>query len=114
MSNALKLERYSFGVGDRFARQAKAQLRAFVLASAQGVEVTPVWNKSHREHTTVGSEPPSVSFATPLNAVRRIGSLVRSIAGSFPLPVGSIVWSLMCAHLRRVCRLPVVLRAGER
>ena len=63
MSNALKLERYSFGVGDRFARQAKAQLRAFVLAAAQGVEVTPVWNKSHREHTIVGSRPASVLAA---------------------------------------------------
>ena len=63
MSNALKLGRYSFGVGDRFARQAKAQLRAFVLAAAQGVEVTPVWNKSHREHTIVGSRPASVLAA---------------------------------------------------
>src|SRR3989440_10974452 len=63
MGNALKLERYSFGVGDRFARQAKAQLRAFVLASAQGVEVTRVWNKSPREHTIVGSRPASVLAA---------------------------------------------------
>ena len=59
----LTLSRYSFGVGDRFAHQATAQLRAFQLLAAQGVEVVPVWNKSHREHTTIGSQPPSVREA---------------------------------------------------
>ncbi len=63
MSNALRLEKYSFGVGDRFAQQAKAQLRACQQAAAEGVEVIPVWNKSYREHTTVGSAPPSVLAA---------------------------------------------------
>jgi hypothetical protein len=57
MAERLKLEKFSFGVGDRFARQAEAQLRAFVLAAQDGVEVTPVWNKSNREHVIVGSEP---------------------------------------------------------
>lgn len=60
MSNALRLEKYSFGVGDRFAHQAKAQLRACMQAAAHGVDVTPVWNKSYREHSIVGSEPASV------------------------------------------------------
>ncbi|MHB8753635.1 MAG: tagaturonate epimerase family protein [Candidatus Acidiferrales bacterium] len=59
----LGLERLSFGVGDRFARQAKAQLRACMLAAANGAEITPVWNKSYREHVTVGSEPASVLAA---------------------------------------------------
>jgi hypothetical protein len=71
MSNALRLEKYSFGVGDRFAHQAKAQLRACMQAAAQGVDVTPVWNKSYREHTTVGSEPPSVRAAAEA-AVREL------------------------------------------
>jgi len=57
MAELLKLETLSFGIGDRFARQAKAQLRAFTLAAQQGLEVTPVWNKSNREHVIVGSEP---------------------------------------------------------
>jgi hypothetical protein len=57
MANLLKLEKFSFGVGDRFARQARAQLQAFLLAAQQGAEVTPVWNKSNREHVIVGSEP---------------------------------------------------------
>src|SRR5918993_1198142 len=63
MSDALKLEKYSFGVGDRFAHQAKAQLRACWQAAESGVEVTPVWNKSFREHGIVGSRPASVLAA---------------------------------------------------
>jgi hypothetical protein len=53
----LELPRFSVGVGDRFAHQAKAQLRACMLADEAGVEVVPVWNKSNREHTIIGSEP---------------------------------------------------------
>ncbi|MGN6387652.1 MAG: tagaturonate epimerase family protein [Verrucomicrobiota bacterium] len=59
----LMLEKLSFGVGDRFAQQAKAQLRAFQLAATRGVDITPVWNKSNREHLTVNSEPGSVRSA---------------------------------------------------
>ena len=68
----LTLARYSFGVGDRFAHQAKAQLRAGMLAAQQGADVVPVWNKSHREHTTVGSQPDSVRAAADA-AVRELG-----------------------------------------
>ena len=56
----MRIERFSFGVGDRFARQGSAQLKAIEMIVADGVDVVPVWNKSHREHTTIGSEPPSV------------------------------------------------------
>ena len=56
----LTLERFSFGVGDRFAHQAKAQLHAFQKLAEHGIQVVPVWNKSNREHTFVGSEPQSV------------------------------------------------------
>ncbi|HXG35060.1 MAG TPA: tagaturonate epimerase family protein [Bryobacteraceae bacterium] len=68
----VQLAKYSFGVGDRFARQGKAQLRAFLLAAGQGVEITPVWNKSHREHTIVGSAPESARAAAD-EAVRALG-----------------------------------------
>ena len=57
MKNQLCLGKYSFGIGDRFARQAKAQLQACVLAARAGAEIIPVWNKSNREHITIGSEP---------------------------------------------------------
>ncbi len=59
----LSLSKYSIGVGDRFAHQAKAQLEAFRLAAERGVEVIPVWNKSNREHTIIGSEPASARAA---------------------------------------------------
>lgn len=68
----LTLERFSFGVGDRFAHQAKAQLRAFQLLSLEGVEVVPVWNKSNREHIFIGSEPQSVLDAAH-SAVKELG-----------------------------------------
>lgn len=53
----MKLGKYSFGVGDRFSHQGQAQLRALMKAQAKGIEVTPVWNKSNREHNIVHSEP---------------------------------------------------------
>ncbi len=59
----MTLGKFSLGVGDRFAHQARAQLRACLLASQQGVEVIPVWNKSNREHITIGSEPASTRAA---------------------------------------------------
>lgn len=59
----LTLEKYSIGVGDRFAHQAKAQLRACQLIAQDGADVVPVWNKSNREHTFIGSEPSSVLAA---------------------------------------------------
>jgi len=54
------LEKYTIGVGDRFAHQAAAQLQACVKLAEQGIEVIPVWNKSNREHSFIGSEPQSV------------------------------------------------------
>jgi hypothetical protein len=63
MSKALTLEKYSLGVGDRFAHQAGAQLRACILAAQHGTEVIPVWNKSNREHATIGSEPATTRAA---------------------------------------------------
>src|SRR5580658_3852988 len=68
----LRLEKYSIGMGDRFAHQAKAQLRACVLASEAGVDVIPVWNKSNREHMIIGSDPCSVREAAD-EAVRQLG-----------------------------------------
>jgi hypothetical protein len=60
MSNYLPLGKFSFGMGDRFAHQGNAQLRACVLAAERGAEVVPVWNKSNREHSFIGTEPSSL------------------------------------------------------
>ena len=51
------LDKYSFGVGDRFSHQGKAQLTAILKAKRQGLNIVPVWNKSHREHTIIGTKP---------------------------------------------------------
>lgn len=68
----LSLAKYSIGMGDRFAHQAKAQLRACVLAAERGLEVIPVWNKSNREHMIIGSEPAATRAAADA-AVREMG-----------------------------------------
>lgn len=68
----LTLAKYSIGVGDRFAHQAKAQLRACMEAAERGAEVIPVWNKSNREHLIVGSEPTGIRAAADA-AVRDLG-----------------------------------------
>jgi hypothetical protein len=66
------LSQYSFGIGDRFAHQAKAQLAAFQKLEKAGYVVAPVWNKSNREHNFVGSEPASV-LAAAQAAVNALG-----------------------------------------
>ena len=71
MTDGLELPRFSIGVGDRFAHQAKAQLQACILAADAGVEVVPVWNKSNREHTIIGSEP-SATRAAADSAVKEL------------------------------------------
>jgi hypothetical protein len=71
-NKGLRLNKYSVGTGDRFAHQAKAQLQACIKALDHGVEVTPVWNKSNREHTIIGSEPSSVRQSAEI-AVKALG-----------------------------------------
>jgi hypothetical protein len=72
----MSLGKYSFGLGDRFGHQGKAQLAAIMKADVgagpcacpkgrgqpQGVAptITPVWNKSNREHTIIGTRPADV------------------------------------------------------
>jgi hypothetical protein len=68
----LTLPKFSIGVGDRFAHQAKAQLAACIKAADAGVEVVPVWNKSNREHTIIGSEPVQTRAAADA-AVKELG-----------------------------------------
>lgn len=53
----MKLGKYSIGVGDRFTHQGKAQLRAIMKANETGLGISPVWNKSNREHIYVGTVP---------------------------------------------------------
>ena len=72
MANPITLPKYSVGVGDRFAHEAKAQLQAFIKAAESGIEIAPVWNKSNREHNIIGSEPSSARAAAD-EAVKALG-----------------------------------------
>jgi hypothetical protein len=54
----MNLGKYSFGIGDRFEHQGEAQLAAILKAQKElGIAITPVWNKSNREHNIVHTEP---------------------------------------------------------
>ena len=66
------LEQYSIGVGDRFAHQGAAQLCALQEAERRGVTIVPVWNKSFREHSIVGTKPADTRSAAD-NAVKECG-----------------------------------------
>ncbi|MEI6787612.1 MAG: tagaturonate epimerase family protein [bacterium] len=57
------LPKFTMGVGDRFAREGNAQLAALIQARKEGIEVSPVWNKSFREHSIIHTQPPSVREA---------------------------------------------------
>lgn len=67
-----KLGKYSIGMGDRFGHQAPAQLAAVMKAAEKGIEITPVWNKSNREHTTIGTQPWDVRIEADA-AVKKAG-----------------------------------------
>ena len=56
----MKIEKYTFGTGDRFAHQGRAQLQAILNAREAGIDVYPVWNKSNREHSIIKSQPGDV------------------------------------------------------
>lgn len=68
----MNLGKYSFGVGDRFNHEGQAQLSALINATSQGVEITPVWNKSNREHNIVKSEPEGTRIEADA-AVKELG-----------------------------------------
>lgn len=55
-----KLGKYSMGMGDRFGHQGHAQLKAIIEAGKKGTGITPVWNKSNREHMIIGTQPQDV------------------------------------------------------
>lgn len=67
-----KLGKYSFGIGDRFGLQGTAQLKALQKAKEKGVNITPVWNKSNREHRIIYSVPADTRHAADA-AVKKSG-----------------------------------------
>ena len=68
----MQISKYSFGIGDRFGHQGKAQLSALMKVKNAGIDVVPVWNKSNREHGIVGTSPADVRKEAD-EAVRSLG-----------------------------------------
>jgi hypothetical protein len=64
------LENFSLGVGDRFGHEGCAQLQSLQLAANKGIIISPVWNKSYREHSIIGTSPSDVRAAAD-DAVKR-------------------------------------------
>jgi tagaturonate epimerase len=56
----MQLGKYSLGIGDRFSHQGIAQLRGIMKTNLTGLDISPVWNKSNREHLYVHSHPADV------------------------------------------------------
>jgi hypothetical protein len=67
-----QIERFSLGMGDRFAHEGKAQLQAIIQAGEAGVALVPVWNKSNREHSIIKSRPDDVRLEAN-TAVKALG-----------------------------------------
>jgi tagaturonate epimerase len=72
----MKIEKYTFGTGDRFAHQGRSQLQAILQSRDAGINVYPVWNKSNREHTIIKSKPDDVRVEadTAVDALRFRGA----------------------------------------
>ncbi len=68
----MRIEKYSFGIGDRFSMEGDAQLEAIKQICNTGIEIVPVWNKSYREHKIVKTTQASV-LNEARNAVTNAG-----------------------------------------
>lgn len=68
----MQLGKFSIGTGDRFSHQGEAQLRAIMKANATGLDISPVWNKSNREHMYVNTKPEDVRLEADA-AVKALG-----------------------------------------
>jgi tagaturonate epimerase len=66
------IDKFSIGIGDRFGKEGLAQLGAIQQAERAGVVVAPVWNKSFREHSLIGTHPDDVRIEAD-DAVKRSG-----------------------------------------
>ncbi|NNK12926.1 MAG: hypothetical protein HKP52_01685, partial [Desulfofustis sp.] len=89
----MKLEKYSFGTGDRFGNQGNPQLQAIRKAKEQGVDIAIVWNKSHREHLIVGTSQVDVRREAD-NAVKD-----SSWSGSYYVDADHIGLSIVESYL---------------
>ena len=91
MTTESVIGKYSIGIGDRFGHQGVAQLQALVLALQAGVGLTPVWNKSNREHSIIGTRPEDTR--------RAADAAVRQAMWKFPHYVDADHIGLKNVHL---------------
>ena len=56
----LTLNKYSFGFGDRFSLHSNAFFNALKQAHDNGIQITPIWNKSIREYSILGDKPAQI------------------------------------------------------
>ncbi len=68
----MRIEKYSFGIGDRFTLEGEAQLKALIKARESGIPFVPVWNKSNREHQIVHTSPEQTRTEAD-DAVKKLG-----------------------------------------
>jgi len=85
----MQLGKYSLGIGDRFSHQGVAQLRAIMKANQAGVDVSPVWNKSNREHTYVHSHPADVRVEADA-AVAKLGFTGKYFVDADHINLGTV------------------------
>ncbi len=93
----MKIQKYSFGVGDRFCHEGAAQLRALLKAREKfGVDFVPVWNKSNREHQIVGTEPQGTRDEADA-AVRALGYKGQYFVDADHINLGNVDRFLDCS-----------------
>jgi tagaturonate epimerase len=69
----MPLDRFSLGTGDRFGHQGRSQLMAIQQARTKnGLDLSIVWNKSHREHEIIHTSPESVRLEAD-QAIKEMG-----------------------------------------
>ena len=85
----MQLGKFSLGIGDRFSHQGVAQLRAIVKANQTGLDISPVWNKSNREHIYVHSHPADVRKEADA-AVKALGFLGKYFVDADHINLGTV------------------------
>lgn len=85
----MQLGKFSLGIGDRFSHQGVAQLKAIVKANQSGLEITPVWNKSNREHIYVHSQPQDVRLEADA-AVKTLGYTGKYFVDADHINLGNV------------------------
>jgi len=85
----MQLGKLSIGTGDRFSHQGVAQLRAIMKANLTGLDISPVWNKSNREHQYVHSLPGDVRMEADA-AVKALGFEGRYFVDADHINLGNV------------------------